>query len=725
MAGWRKQSLSFKDYSFIKIYGAAPDVAPLPLARDISGIPVVYQGELNSCVACAVTWIQQYLDNSSLEWRFLAEKSGTDKDGARPKQVLEPARKIGICSRDKWPTQDFFERELDAYQYRVAGYAYLHDYSKSSIYHGLLQGPLMVGVDDYMGVGPHMMAAYDIDGDDLVCANWWTEDHQDTTRIPISKVTFACSILKEKPNSNPTMPPLQVFKSKIRAAANHVWTALKSDIAKWLGIAVVGTGAVVYGASGVVARFSTTLSGGITSTATSIPVSSLTLADGETAASANFTFPLYLTINPTGSTAEDVECWGLTSLTFTNCGRGLSWLGGATTSTSSSLQFAHSQGEKVIMSNTPYFYNRFMDISANQVIAGIKNFTSGVTVGGTGATGKIAWNGSALTWSNDGVNTYAFSASAPSTLSASTTKGIGITDSKIHINASSTMGLKFDTGGKLQADNTIIGFLGVANTWTKGNIFSSWVTSTGGFRLTTTPSNSQDATNKAYVDLAITQGAATGTAWQAITAGQALWVTATSSLRVTSSSAASSTYQFVGIALETKAAGAEVKYAPPGSTVCKLSSLVPGMAYYLNGTAGQIATTPGTYSAKIGRSLSATCFQVSIPKFIATGNLTISGTGDTTITTGFYPSHIWLRAGVSEGSQLPGVSVGDETNRSVQSNPVSGGSGFSASTAWYAYTAANHGSYGTVASRSANGFVLNCGAQSTVNTELQWIASNE
>jgi hypothetical protein len=56
----------FSDYSRERIFGAPQGVHDLvPLNRDISGFPVVYQGTENTCVSCAFTFIRQYQEKGS------------------------------------------------------------------------------------------------------------------------------------------------------------------------------------------------------------------------------------------------------------------------------------------------------------------------------------------------------------------------------------------------------------------------------------------------------------------------------------------------------------------------------------------------------------------------------------------------------------------------------------------------------------------------------------
>lgn len=190
----------FKNFTHEKVFGAAPILEKIePLNRDISGIPVVFQGNVNTCVSCALTWIRQYLDKEKpdLSWEWLAEISRTGQAGAKPSQVLEPARKNGILKQDKWDEglakTDFDEALQEAYPFCIPSYFYVTDLSKYGIYHALKSSPLAIGVENFMGVGPHFMAAFDVteDGQRLKCANWWKDGEQDVKEVPFEDVIIA------------------------------------------------------------------------------------------------------------------------------------------------------------------------------------------------------------------------------------------------------------------------------------------------------------------------------------------------------------------------------------------------------------------------------------------------------------------------------------------------------------------------------------------------------
>ena len=193
-----------KDFAHERIFGAAPFLEEVkPLGRDISDIPVVYQGRFNTCVSATITWIRQFEDNNktNLSHEWLADISQTGEQGAKPSQVLEPARKTGIITQGSWDMNlekiDLNAALNEAYEYHIDNYFYVQDLSKFGLYHALKDCPLAIGVISWKEINsPHMMAAYDVteDGQALKCANWWKEDEQDVQEVPFEKVILAVAV---------------------------------------------------------------------------------------------------------------------------------------------------------------------------------------------------------------------------------------------------------------------------------------------------------------------------------------------------------------------------------------------------------------------------------------------------------------------------------------------------------------------------------------------------
>ena len=341
-SGLIREALKFSDYCFEKIFGSGTEDTPIvPLNRDISGIPVVFQGEANSCVSCSVTWTKMWYEKTgiNLSWPYLAQISGTTADGAKPSQVLDAARKKGICLWDDFNTP---AADSSASEHKIGNYSYVQSLNPQNIYKALTLGPVLVGVTEFGGVKDHMMVAYDVtsDGQYLQVVNWWNQAVQDQAQIPFNIVTTAISLAIVESNLNPTMPFLTVIKDKVASFLRG--KPLIALLAIVLGAAMLSGGTEApqeqqFGASGVALGYSTNVAApGINNSITSIPVSSVTLYTGETVTAANTTFPAYFVINTNGATQELVECWGLTTTTtaptWTGCNRGMSALGLATTS---------------------------------------------------------------------------------------------------------------------------------------------------------------------------------------------------------------------------------------------------------------------------------------------------------------------------------------------------------------------------------------------------------
>jgi len=438
-----------------------------------------------------------------------------------------------------------------------------------------------------------------------------------------------------------------------------------------------------------------------------------------------------------GTTSEEFLTANCVATACTIVGRGLDVVDGKTEVTA--LKFEHRRGASVKISNFPQL------AVLSRILNGQESASSTFSIGDgtTGANKKLRadngttnlpylqYNETSHSWqySDDGVSTVSLSSGAAGGISASTTKGTFLTSSQLGVNASSTGSLAFDSNGALYVSPTF----GADKTVTVNGptVIAGAATSTGAsFRVTATPSNGYDVVNKNYNDLQIAYGQATGTAQVAITAGQALWMSATSSqIMVTNTNTASSTFQFIGIASAAASAGSQVTYTKPGGINCNQSGLTPGTQYYLSGTAGQIATTPGTYFARIGTSLTANCVLVMSPKYVVTGTTTISGTGTTTINVGFYPSHIELRSGCGDGLAQSGYgfSVGDESNNSTyfgyNATNYIGGARTTEAIVNYCNTATR--TAGTISARSQYGFSINISSYSSVNSNVQYVAFSE
>lgn len=202
MTGLRMESWKFKDASHELIFGVAPTTIQIkPLGRDTSDIPVVFQGNQNTCVACSLTWSRQWMlkreskESKRLSWPFLAQMAHIGSDGAAPSQVLEPARKVGIATWDTFSQKTLDEAIAEAFFYHLPNYSFLTDYSNQGIYNALSRSPLAIGVLNWKGIGDHMMVAYDVteDGSALKAKSWWDADHQTEEIVQFAQVEIAIS----------------------------------------------------------------------------------------------------------------------------------------------------------------------------------------------------------------------------------------------------------------------------------------------------------------------------------------------------------------------------------------------------------------------------------------------------------------------------------------------------------------------------------------------------
>lgn len=203
------------------------------------------------------------------------------------------------------------------------------------------------------------------------------------------------------------------------------------------------------------------------STQTTVPVTSLVLKDGTTLSMSNLGGRVFLTIEPGTTREEIVMCTNINSSTvnFDPCTRGLAFAGTSTASVSAN-QKTHGAGSKVVMSNVHYVYEELTDKDSTEDIGGVKRFTSSsIKIGDatttahksiiadTGAASLpfFRYNVTTSRWqfSDNGTDTVNLATSSAAGLAASTTRAIGITNSLIHVNASSTTGLAFGADGQL------------------------------------------------------------------------------------------------------------------------------------------------------------------------------------------------------------------------------------------------------------------------------------
>lgn len=680
-SGYIPESYKFKDFSFEKVYGTTPSQPIIPLNRDVSGVPVIYQGDVPACVSCSASFVRSYMEQThpSLSWQWLANVAGTTPNGVQPSQVFEAARKQGIA-------EDMTGKHAD--EHKIGAYFYVR-LTPQAMYAALKTSVLAIGLTDWQGAGPHFVVAYDVspDGTALKCKNWWDPTKLDDILVPFD-IVDDCIAFGEAPadTSGIAVNPISVIVDKF---------SMLSNFRKIVGgfilaiLAALGTGVPQnYGAAGVPGEFATQLAQAVQSTDTSIPVISNSLFTGEKFDDTSLFHPINVAIGR-GSTREYASCGFFSTTgtfpTFQNCQRGTSALSTSTAVTVvSGAAFAHTAGETVSITNQPAYFANFVDIFTAQTVAGIKTITGAWvfnTFPHTSSTTALPVNSNdfATKIYVDNVGAGGFTASNVSStlglqaivsgvpncptaaacvgINASTTAGLAFDGvGRIYVNASSTAStnggfLSFNSLGQLYWNVT--NFLAGAWTWVGNQTFSGTTIFNGAVTITTSGTSGSSVPNAAYVNNNTFTNAATGTAGTNIGIGQTLRSNSDGNIYLTAANATTTVYNFIGVAMNTTTTGGIVTYVKPGGifTTSTAAFTSVGNVVYESDTAGAFGTTPGTILARIGRALSSTSMLVLSPTFYnrAVGSVSLSDGATTTISTVWTPSNIRFTCPTSRG----------------------------------------------------------------------------
>lgn len=497
-----------------------------------------------------------------------------------------------------------------------------------------------------------------------------------------------------------------------------------------------------------VTGYQSRLSTYVSASATTIPVASTKDKAGNqivlTDISSSSTAKVYLSVATGTSKEEIIVCTGLTAASWTGCSRGLSFQGGSMTA-STTLAYTHNAGTSIIITDVGQFFTEFVSINGNQTIYDRKTFYAFPIVTSTTALPTL---GSELAnkYYVDNVGAGGFTAS-----NVSTTRGLSVDGSapeRVGINVSTTRGLAFDNNGTanrpLMVTVSSTGGIGFASdgslqfdptqniNFTGALTFSGNVTSTGSSRITQTPTISADVVNLGYLNNTLTSFVATGTAASTIAVGKALYATVTSTINPTDTAGTSSTFYFIGFANSAASATGQVSYTRPGGINCQQSGLSPGAYYYLNGANGAIATTAASiYSARVGLALSATCIQVTQPKYKQTGSVSTgtAANGSTfRIATGFYPALVTATA-ANPGSTF--YSVTTDADNGVLGGAVDGTNRNTGTPSIYFEDEGGSCYWRGLMSKDRYGMTITndnytgAGCGTMTNTDIYWSISNE
>lgn len=457
----------------------------------------------------------------------------------------------------------------------------------------------------------------------------------------------------------------------------------------------------------VVTDYQKNLSAPMTAVQSFIPVTSLTLKDGTVVSTTAFGDKVFLTLEPGAAKEEIVMCTGVdtSALQFTGCTRGLAFSGTNTAGVAAN-QKTHSSGVAVVISNVHYVYQQFVDITGgDQSVTGTKTFNANTLPFGDNTTGTgkqiifrvgqasgnpyfkvVGPSGSNTTstflFSVDGTSELQLNSNG-TVLTVDPTKGLTLSGGVLSINASSTAGMAFDSDGKLYVSVSSTGGLAFDSLGRlkidggQGFTFSGNVSFTGDVTYTGSTANPTNIATTQYVNVAVNNFAATGTAGVTLAAGEALRVGGDGRFYLTSAAATNTVYEFVGVAITSAAsAGDVVTYIKPGGVVSStaITGLLPDRPVFLADTAGDVSVTKGTIANRIGRAISPNSFLVLSPLVSnrASGVLLPAWAGETTfVNTVWTPTKIRFQCGLLTS----GSSAGEWMD-------AGGASGTQSSTGW-------------------------------------------
>lgn len=117
----------------------------------------------------------------------------------------------------------------------------------------------------------------------------------------------------------------------------------------------------------------------VSASATTIPVASTLDKSGNQIVLSNIsssgTVKVYMNLGPGTSSEEPIICTGVTSVSWTNCTRGVAFQGSSETS-SSTLAKVHNAGTAIIITNIGQSYNQYVSVDGTQTINDVKTFSS-------------------------------------------------------------------------------------------------------------------------------------------------------------------------------------------------------------------------------------------------------------------------------------------------------------------------------------------------------------
>lgn len=325
-----------------------------------------------------------------------------------------------------------------------------------------------------------------------------------------------------------------------------------------------------------------------------------------------------------------------------------------------------------------------------------------------------------LQFSPDGVNIYNFATTTAASLTASSTRGIGVFNSQIYIVASSTAGMTFDSLGNLyQSVSSTRGLAADSNgIYIKNEAATILFDSSGNIRANATStartpnvipiSNStgrlDDWISTSTLNI---QPYVAGEAINASSAPMAVYLAENDGrVYMTSSTVAhEGVWNFIGfVAGGQNVSALQSVNVQTDGVVDGFSGLTTttGGYYFITNTDGVVSTTAGTVSYRVGRYVSPTSLKIDKGRKVYNGTTSYTSSSSTVITLGFRPSRVRIHAG-STGTHSEGGWSVNGGNNSVYAT-LSGASG-TVTNAWNLIEN-THTNVGTVNTITATGFTL-------------------
>ena len=262
----------------------------------------------------------------------------------------------------------------------------------------------------------------------------------------------------------------------------------------------MGNSNILGGTGGLpITDYDSTLATPLTSSATTINVASVTTRDGHTITTSDIAPAIYLVLEPNNDAKKEiVKCTGVSGTAFTGCTRGLAFYGTTETAVSAN-QKTHGAGTEIVNSNVHYYY---VSPAINNTWTAIQTFSSSTVF-----SDDVSFSSSSIPTYN-GTPTYTYGqkqlvdydwakdytdnvgAGGFTSANVSTTRGLSVDGSApemVGVNASTTLGMAFDSDGKLyQKTSSTKGILNDSNgiyfdytrdnTWTGSNTFNGTTT---------------------------------------------------------------------------------------------------------------------------------------------------------------------------------------------------------------------------------------------------------